>query len=58
MALYLICITEIRFLLSRCLSVEIDGNEGVENIGDPSRYTGRYIPTDGEGRGDGHKEDV
>ena len=44
--------------LSRSLSVEIDGNEGVENIRDPSRNAWRYISTDGEGGCDGHEEDI
>ena len=54
----IICKLKSVFLLPGSLPVEIDGNEGVENIRDPSRYARRYISTDGEGRGDGHKEDV
>ena len=44
--------------LSRSLPVEIDGDEGVEDIRDPRRHARRYIAADGEGRGDGHEEDI
>ena len=45
-------------LLSWSLEVEVNGDEGIEDIGNPGRYRRAHVPVNGESGRDCHEKDI